>query len=148
MGLSGAFICSKIIGPTMAERGSGVIINISSDLGLIAPDQRLYARAELPENKQPVKPVTYSIVKHGLIGLTRYLATYWAGRGVRANAICPGGVYAGQPEEFVRRVTALIPMGRMARADEYKAAIQFLCSDASAYMNGACLAMDGGRSCW
>jgi NAD(P)-dependent dehydrogenase (short-subunit alcohol dehydrogenase family) len=148
VGLTGAFICSKVIGSIMAEQERGVIVNISSDLGLIAPDQRLYSQEGLPENQQMVKPVTYSVIKHGLIGLTKYLATYWAHKGVRANALCPGGVYTEQPEDFVSKLSNLIPLGRMANSDEYKPAIQFLCSDASTYMNGACLVIDGGRTAW
>ena len=132
----------------MAERGSGVIVNIASDLGVIAPDQRLYRREGIAPDLQPVKPVTYSVVKTGLIGLTRYLATYWGDRGVRCNALSPGGVENGQPEDFVARLSSLIPMGRMARADEYQGALLFLCSDASSYMNGQNLVIDGGRSCW
>jgi NAD(P)-dependent dehydrogenase (short-subunit alcohol dehydrogenase family) len=93
-----------------------------------------------------VKPVTYSVVKTGLIGLTRYLATYWSAHGIRVNAISPGGVFAGQPEEFLERLHALIPMGRMARVDEYHGAILFLCSDASSYMTGQNLVVDGGRT--
>ena len=146
--LTGAFLCSREFGSIMARQGRGVIINVASDLAIIAPDQRLYRRKGLPENRQPVKPVTYSVVKSGLLGLTRYLATYWADRGVRANAISPGGIYNGQPDEFVRRLKTLIPMGRMARLTEYQAAMIFLCSDASSYMNGANLVIDGGRSCW
>ena len=148
VGLTGAFLCSQVIGSEMARRKHGVILNVASDLAVIAPDQRLYRREGLPANQQPVKPVTYSVVKTGLIGLTRYLATYWADAGVRVNAISPGGVYNGQPDEFVRRLNGLIPLGRMARVDEYQGAIVFLCSDASAYMTGANLIMDGGRSCW
>lgn len=148
VGLTGAFICSKIFGTIMAEQNAGTILNISSDLGVIAPDQRLYAKEGLPCDKQPVKPVTYSVIKHALIGLTKYLATYWADKGVRANSLCPGGVYVNQPDDFVQKLTHLIPLGRMASSDEYMAAVQFLCSDASAYMNGACIVMDGGRSCW
>lgn len=148
VGLGGAFICSQVIGAEMARRGKGVILNIASDLAVIAPDQRLYREHGLPEAQQPVKPVTYSVVKTGLIGLTRYLATYWADAGVRVNAISPGGVHNGQPEGFVRRLAGLIPLGRMARVDEYQGAILFLCSDASSYMTGTNLVMDGGRSCW
>jgi NAD(P)-dependent dehydrogenase (short-subunit alcohol dehydrogenase family) len=92
--------------------------------------------------------VTYSVVKHGLIGLTKYLATYWCEQGVRCNALSPGGVYAGQNDTFVSKLTQLIPLGRMAEADEYRGAIAFLCSDASSYMNGANLVIDGGRSTW
>ncbi len=148
VGLKGAFLCSQIIGGEMARRKRGVIVNVASDLAVIAPDQRLYRKPGLPDEKQPVKPVTYSVVKTGLIGLTRYLATYWADCGIRVNAISPGGVFNGQPEEFVRKLSNLIPLSRMANADEYQAAIVFLCSDASSYMTGSNLVMDGGRSCW
>jgi len=148
VGLTGAMLCSKIFGYEMAERGKGVILNISSDLGVIAPDQRLYKKDLLPKNQQPVKPVTYSVIKHGLIGLSKYLATYWADSGVRVNSISPGGVYTNQDPEFVQRLTNLIPLGRMAHEDEYKAAVIFLVSDASSYMTGANLAIDGGRTCW
>ena len=148
VGLTGAFLCSQVVGTAMAQRGKGVILNISSDLGVIAPDQRIYRQPDIPEDQQPAKPVTYSVVKHGLIGLTRYLATYWAGQGVRANALSPGGVYTGQDDAFVHRLTSLIPLGRMAHADEYKAAIVFLVSDASSYMTGANVIIDGGRTVW
>lgn len=148
VGLTGAFLCSQVFGSEMANRGKGVILNIASDLGVIAPDQRIYRQPGLPDEKQPVKPVTYSVVKHGLIGLTRYLATYWAGQGVRANSLSPGGVYNQQDEAFVQRLTNLIPMGRMALADEYQAAVVFLVSDASSYMTGANLVIEGGRTAW
>jgi NAD(P)-dependent dehydrogenase (short-subunit alcohol dehydrogenase family) len=148
VGLTGAFLCSQVIGSEMARRGRGVIINIASDLAVIAPDQRLYERADRQPSEQPVKPVTYSVVKTALIGLTRYLATYWADRGVRANALSPGGVYDGQPEDFVARLSTRIPLGRMADAGEYEGAVLFLASDASAYMTGTNLIVDGGRSCW
>jgi NAD(P)-dependent dehydrogenase (short-subunit alcohol dehydrogenase family) len=148
VGLKGAFLCSQVIGSEMARRKRGVIVNVASDLAVIAPDQRLYRKPGLPENKQPVKPVTYSVVKTGLIGLTRYLATYWADSSIRVNAISPGGVYNEQPDDFVERLARLIPLGRMANANEYQAAILFLCSDASSYMTGANLVVDGGRSCW
>jgi len=146
VGLTGAFLCSQAFGTAMANRGRGVVLNIASDLSVVAPDQRIYQKAGLPEEDQPVKPVTYSVIKTGLIGLTRYLASYWAGRGVRVNALSPGGVYAGQPEAFVQRLVSLIPLGRMAAPDEYRAAVQFLCSDASGYMTGQNIVMDGGRS--
>ena len=148
VGLTGAFLCSRVFGAEMARRGSGVILNVSSDLGVIAPDQRLYRKDGTPDDEQPVKPVTYSVVKTGLIGLTRYLATYWAERGVRVNAISPGGVFNDQPDAFVKRLSSLIPLGRMAHVDEYQGAILFLCSDASSYMTGANLVVDGGRSTW
>jgi NAD(P)-dependent dehydrogenase (short-subunit alcohol dehydrogenase family) len=148
VGLTGAFLCSQAFGPGMAERGRGVIVNVASDLAVIAPDQRLYRQPGVADASQPVKPVTYSVVKTGLIGLTRYLSTYWADRGVRVNAISPGGVENGQPAEFLSKISALIPLGRMARPDEYEGAILFLCSDASSYMTGANLVIDGGRSTW
>ena len=148
VGLTGAFLTSQVFGTHLARQGRGVIVNIASDLGLIAPDQRIYRQPGLPDAEQPTKPVTYSVVKGGLVMLTKYLATYFAERGVRVNALCPGGVQAGQPEDFVARLTNLIPMGRMARRDEYRGSIQFLCSDASSYMTGAVLSVDGGRTCW
>ncbi len=149
VGLTGAFLCSQVFGARMAaDNKGGVILNIASDLSVFSPDQRLYRKPGLPDHLQPVKPVTYSVIKAGLVGLTRYLATYWPDKGVRANAISPGGVFNGQGDEFVTRLSALIPMGRMATSDEYRAAIQFLCSDASSYMNGQNVVMDGGRSVW
>jgi NAD(P)-dependent dehydrogenase (short-subunit alcohol dehydrogenase family) len=148
VGLTGAFLCAKVFGPEMAKRGKGTIINISSDLGIISPDQRLYRKEGASDDIQPVKPVTYSVIKHGIIGLTKYLATYWAASGVRCNALAPGGVYNNHPAEFVEKISELIPVGRMADKDEYKSAIQFLVSDASSYMTGATLVMDGGRSVW
>lgn len=149
VGLSGAFLCSQVFGTAMAGDGKGgVILNIASDLSVFSPDQRLYRKAGFPDEMQPVKPVTYSVIKAGLVGLTRYLATYWADKGVRANALSPGGVFNGQGDEFVLRLSALIPLGRMAQRDEYRSAVQFLCSDASNYMNGQNIVMDGGRSTW
>jgi NAD(P)-dependent dehydrogenase (short-subunit alcohol dehydrogenase family) len=149
VGLTGAFLCSRVFGAAIAARGEGgAIVNIASDLALISPDQRLYRIDGVADSEQPVKPVTYSVVKAGLVGLTRWLATYWADAGVRVNAISPGGVDAGQPPEFTERLTKLIPLGRMARPDEYRAAIVFLLSDASSYMTGHNLVLDGGRTVW
>lgn len=149
VGLTGAFLCSKYIGKEISNNSNGgTIINISSDLGIISPDQRLYAVKNKKDYEQNVKPITYSVVKTGLIGLTRYLATYWANKNVRSNAICPGGVYNNQDNEFVNKLHNLIPLGRMAEPDEYKGIIVFLCSNASSYINGATLVIDGGRSIW
>jgi NAD(P)-dependent dehydrogenase (short-subunit alcohol dehydrogenase family) len=149
VGLTGAFLCSQVFGTAMAkDNKGGVILNIASDLSIFSPDQRIYRKPNTQEELQPVKPVTYSVIKSGLIGLTRYLSTYWIDKGIRCNALSPGGVFNGQDDEFVQRLSSLIPMGRMAEQDEYRAAIQFLCSDASAYMNGQNIIMDGGRSVW
>ena len=149
VGLTGTFLCSKVFGSQMASDGKGgVILNIASDLSVIAPDQRLYSNDALPAHLAPVKPITYSVIKTGIVGLTRYLATYWATEGVRCNALSPGGVFADQDDEFVAKITERIPMGRMAEKSDYREAVQFLCSDASAYMNGQNIVIDGGRSIW
>ena len=148
VGLTGAFLCSKVFGKTMAHRKQGNILNIASDLASIAPDQRIYKKMDIENDHQPVKPVSYSVIKSGLIGLTRYLATYWIDKGVRCNALLPGGIFNNQEEEFVNKLTNLIPMGRMADLNEYKGAVAFLVSNASSYMNGSLLTIDGGRTCW
>jgi NAD(P)-dependent dehydrogenase (short-subunit alcohol dehydrogenase family) len=149
VGLTGAFLCCQVFGTAMAGDGrGGVIVNIASDLSVVAPDQRIYRLNGISEDQQPVKPVSYSVVKSGLVGLTRYIATYWADQGVRANALSPGGIFNDQGSDFVRKLSALIPLGRMARKDEYRAAIQFLSSDASSYMTGQNIVIDGGRSVW
>lgn len=148
VGLTGAFICSKNVGERMEKAGGGVIVNIASDLSVISPDQRLYAQEGLKAEQQPVKPVTYSVIKSGLVGLTMYLATYWRSSNIRVNALSPGGVYENQDPAFVDKITSLIPLGRMAQKDEYHGAIQFLCSDASSYMTGQNLIVDGGRTLW
>lgn len=148
VGLTGAFLTSQAVGSRLAAQGSGVILNVASDLAVIAPDQRIYVDPANPDTRS-FKPATYSVIKHALVGLTKYLATYWADKGIRVNAISPGGVYKeGADPGFVARVSKLIPLGRMARQDEYKAAVVFLCSDASSYMTGQNLIMDGGRSVW
>jgi len=149
VGLTGSFLCAKHYGNAISKNpNGGSIINISSDLGLIGPDQRLYSKPGLADNQQPVKPVTYSVVKTGLIGLTRYLATYWVEQNVRCNAICPGGVENGQSETFIRSVSSRIPMGRLAKSNEYQGTLIWMLSDASSYLNGAIVAVDGGRSSW
>ena len=149
VGLTGAFLCSKVFGNHFAQNGGGVILNIASDLSVISPDQRLYLRDKNFDKKnQPVKPITYSVIKSALVGLTKYLSTYWLDGSVRVNALSPGGVFLDQPPEFVEKIEKLIPMGRMANINEYKAAIQFLCSDDSKYMTGQNIIIDGGRSVW
>jgi len=148
VGLTGAMLCTRYFGEMMARAGRGVILNVASDLALIAPDQRLYRKEGVSEVEQAKKPLAYSVVKSGLIGMTRYFATYWADCGIRCNALCPGGVENGQDPQFLQRIAKLIPLGRMARVNEYQGALVFLCSDASSYMTGSVIALDGGRSCW
>ena len=148
VGLTGAFLCSKVFGTHMAKFSKkGVILNVSSDLGLIGPDQRLYKKDGVKDSNQPVKPVTYSVVKHGIIGLTKYLATYWPGV-IRSNALCPGGVENNQGKEFIIKISDKIPMNRMAQKEEYQGTIIYMLSDASSYLNGAVIPVDGGRTAW
>jgi NAD(P)-dependent dehydrogenase (short-subunit alcohol dehydrogenase family) len=148
VGLTGAFICSKILGRSFIEKKRGIIINISSDLSVIAPDHRLYEKPYLNEIEQPMKPISYSVSKTALIGLTRYLSTSWASFGIRVNAISPGGVFNGQDPEFINTIEERIPLGRMAFKEEYRAAVQFLATEDSSYMTGQNLVIDGGRSVW
>jgi NAD(P)-dependent dehydrogenase (short-subunit alcohol dehydrogenase family) len=148
VGLTGAFLCSKNYGLKIAKNADGgVILNISSDLGLVAPDQRLYSN-DVSNPNNVVKPVTYSVVKTGLVGLTRYLATYWVDENVRCNAICPGGVENGQPDEFLKKVKLRIPMKRLAKKDEFQGTLIWMLSSASSYLNGAIVPIDGGRTIW
>jgi NAD(P)-dependent dehydrogenase (short-subunit alcohol dehydrogenase family) len=145
--LKGVFLCCQVVGGAMANAGRGSIINVGSIYGLVSPDQRVY---EYRRRGEPsfFKPVAYSASKSGLINLTRYLATYWAERNVRANMLTLGGVFNNQDAEFLNEYCARVPMGRMAREEEYNGAIVFLISDASAYMTGSNLVMDGGWTAW
>jgi NAD(P)-dependent dehydrogenase (short-subunit alcohol dehydrogenase family) len=148
LGLTSAFLCSRYFGGSMAQAGRGSIVNIASDLAIISPDQRMYA-VGLPEASiAPVKPVSYSVVKSALLGLTRYLSTYWSPLPVRCNALLPGSVGGTQSPELILELTSRIPLGRLAEPDEYQGALVFLLSDASSYMTGATLVMDGGRNAW
>ena len=149
VGLTGAFLASQNFGSSMArDKKGGVILNIASDLSVISPDQRIYRKEGIEDKSQPVKPITYSVITSGLVGMTLYLATYWSDLNIRSNALSPGGIYNDHDDEFVTKLSSLIPLGRMANRDEYRSAIQFLCSDASSYMNGQNIIMDGGRSIW
>ena len=143
--LTGLFLCSQAAGRQMLAQGSGVIINICSTYGLVGPDQRIYER---PGQPAQFKPAYYSVTKAGVLGLTRYLATYYAGKNIRVNALSPGGVYHGHDEAFVKAYAARTVLGRMAEPDEMNGALLFLVSDASAYMTGANLVVDGGWSAW
>ena len=147
--LTGAFLCCQAAGREMRKRGRGVILNIASDVGVISPDHRIYEGVTSPHTGLPFNtPASYATSKAGLISLTRYLATYWAKDGIRVNALSPGGVMNDHEATFVRNLTERIPLGRMARPDEYQAAVLFLVSDASSYMTGGNLIVDGGRTAW
>ncbi len=149
VGLTGSYLCIKYFGFQISQnKDGGSIVNISSDLGVIAPDQRLYEEEGVADSQQNVKPVTYSVVKSGMIGLTRYIATYWADKNVRCNAMCPGGVENGQPESFLNKVHSRIPMNRLAQPNEYQGTLIWMLSDASSYLNGAIISVDGGRTTW
>jgi len=148
VGLTGAFLCAQVFGTVMEQQKSGVVINISSDYGVISPNQNIYRKEGVAEEEQIIKPVSYSVVKHGLMGLTKYLATYWGKKGVRVNTLCPASLFNGQDEEFVQKISELIPMGRMSKPEEYPATVLYMLSDASSYMTGATVILDGGRTIW
>jgi NAD(P)-dependent dehydrogenase (short-subunit alcohol dehydrogenase family) len=138
--LKGSFLCTKVFGSYMSKFKKGSIINVSSDLGIIAPDQRIYGKSGF------IKPVTYSVVKHGIIGLTKYTASYWGKKNIRCNAIAPGGMFNNQNKSFVKKINNLIPLGRMAKNKEYNGLILFLCSELSSYITGSVIVADGGRT--
>jgi len=143
--LTGMFLCCQSAVRPMLDQGQGVIINLSSIYGLTGPDQRLYAR---PGQLTQYKPVYYSVTKSGVIGLTRYLATYYSGKNIRVNTLSPGGVYNEHDENFVKAYSAKTVLGRMAQKDDMNGALLYLASDASAYMTGTNLVVDGGWSTW
>ena len=140
VGLSGAFICTKVFGYYFSTKKSGSIINISSDLGLKAPKQSIYKHLNY------IKPVTYSVIKHGIIGLTKYTCSYWGKSGVRCNTIAPGGVYNDHDKVFVKKLSKEIPSGRMARINDFDGMIIYLLSDLSEHVNGSLISIDGGRA--
>lgn len=144
--LTGTFLVTQAVGKTMRAAGKGVVLNIASDVALVSPDHRIYR--DLPAGKSFNTPIAYSTTKAALLNFTRHLATYWAPHGIRVNALCPAGVFDNQDPEFVRRLCQLIPLGRMASKDEYKGSVVFLVSDASAFMTGAVVVVDGGRTSW
>jgi 2-deoxy-D-gluconate 3-dehydrogenase len=143
--LTGAFLCCQAAVKPMLLQGGGVIVNLSSIYGLVAPDQRMYQR---PDQPPQYKPAYYTVTKFGILGLTQYLATYYAGKNIRVNAISPGGVYNGHADDFVKAYSARSVLGRMAEKDEINGALLFLVSDASKYMTGANLIIDGGWTAW
>ncbi len=145
--LTGMFLCAQVVAGPMLAQGSGSIINVSSTYGLTGPDQRLYERDD-PDEPISIKPVTYTVTKSAVIGLTKYLAVYWGDKGIRVNTLTPGGTFNAHEEQFVRRYSAKTPMGRMAHKHEYNGAVVYLLSDASSYMTGSNLVVDGGWTAW
>jgi len=145
--LKGVFLCCQIFGSQMAETGRGSIINICSIYGMVSPDQRIYEYRKR-EGTPFFKPIAYSVSKSGMLNLTRYFATLWAPKCVRVNTLTLGGVWNNQNEEFLRSYSARVPLGRMARENEYNGAVVFLASDASSYMTGSNLIIDGGWTAW
>jgi len=148
VGITGTFLCCKIFGSQMALRGKGTIVNIASDLAIQAPDQRVYSLTGKIEDVHHFKPIGYPVVKSAMLGLNRYLATYWAHCGVRVNCLIPGAVLNKQSDSLIEQISNRVPLGRLAEKTEYQEAVAFLASDASSYMTGQEIVMDGGRSIW
>ena len=145
--LTGAMLCAQIFGTPMAQRGYGSIVNTLSIYGIVAPDQRIYEGSEY--QGRPINtPAIYSASKAGLWGLTRYLAAYWGHKGVRVNAVTPGGVFSGQNDTFVENYSRNVPLGRMAQTDDMVNAMRYLTSDAAKYVTGHNLVVDGGWTAW
>lgn len=144
--LTGMFLCSQAVAKPMLAQGRGVIVNVSSIYGMVGPDQRIYEKSD--GSPRTYKPATYSATKSAVFGLTRYLATYWAGKNIRVNTLTLGGVFNDHDKEFVKRYSFRTPLGRMAQKSEYCGALIFLVSDASSYMTGSNLVVDGGWTAW
>ena len=145
--LTGAMLSCQVFGSPMAERGGGSIVNTLSIYGIVGPDQRIY-EGSMYLGRPINTPAIYSASKAGLWGLTRYLATYWGHRSVRVNAVTPGGVSSGQNDVFMQNYSSHVPLGRMAEASDVANAMRYLASDASKYVTGHNLVVDGGWTAW